>query len=152
MTEQELEQKLSQFKNIKPSQKLVNNIVLNYKKSIKGRVSFSELIFNQIYNHMAKWKILIPVAIIVLLVIIWGSNGFNTFNNGENLGKVQDMSKEMIPVSSTIENVDDVVDVILTFSENEGILMSEEIADANLITADSQEIIDFGQSYNENEF
>ena len=101
---------------------------------------------------MAKWKILIPVAIIVLLVIIWGSNGFNTFNNGENLGKVQDMSKEMIPVSSTIENVDDVVDVILTFSENEGILMSEEIADANLITADSQEIIDFGQSYNENEF
>jgi hypothetical protein len=65
---------------------------------------------------------------------------------------VQDVSKEMLPIPEVTGNVDNTIDAILTFSENEGILMSEEIADANLLTADSQVINDFGQSYNENEF
>ena len=151
MNEQNLEKKLSQLKNIRPSVKLVDKIILDYNQSIKGRVSFNKLILNQIHNPMTKWKILIPI-VIILVIVIFGISELNLFDNGDNLAKVQDVSKEMLPIPETTGNIDDVVEAILTFSENEGILMSEEIADANLLTADSQEINDFGQSYNENEF
>jgi hypothetical protein len=152
MNEQDLEKNLSQLKNIRPSVKLVDKIILDYNKSVKGRISFNKLISNQIHNPMTKWKILIPVVAIALVIVIFGISELNLFDNGDNLAKVQDVSKEMLPIPETTGNIDDVVEAILTFSENEGILMSEEIADANLLTADSQEINDFGQSYNENEF
>jgi len=153
MNEQNLEKKLSQLKNIRPSVKLVDKIILDYNQSIKGRVSFNKLILNQIHNPMTKWKILIPI-VIILVIVIFGISEFNLFDNGnkDDLGKVQDVSKEMLPIPEVTGNVDNTIDAILTFSENEGILMSEEIADANLLTADSQVINDFGQSYNENEF
>ncbi|MBU4284933.1 hypothetical protein KKF60_02945 [Patescibacteria group bacterium] len=101
---------------------------------------------------MTKWKILVPIVIIVLVIVIFGINEFNLINNGDNSAKIQDVSKEMLPIPATTGNVDDIIDAILTFSDNEEILMNEETADINLITADSQEINDFGQSYNENEF
>jgi len=151
MNEQDLEKKLAQLKNIRPSEQLIDKIVLDHNQKVKGRASFGKLIFNQIYNLM-KWKTAVPVTIVILLVIFFGATKFDVFNNNGDLGKLQDMSKELLPISETTGDVDGIVDTILTFSENEGILMSEEIADANLITADSQEIINFGQSYNENEF
>jgi hypothetical protein len=151
MHEQDLEKKLSQLKNIRPSIKLVDKVISDYNQSIKGRISFNELISNQIYNPMAKWKIIVPLVVLVLVIVVLGATELNLFDNKNELGKAQDVSKEMLPIPEATGNIDDTIDAILTFSENEGILMGEEVTDANLLTADSQEIIDFGQSYNENE-
>lgn len=49
-------------------------------------------------------------------------------------------------------NVDDAVSIILASSASESLVLGEEDADAALITSDSQELSDFSQSINDNDF
>ena len=59
--------------------------------------------------------------------------------------------KEITPPPAT-GNVDDAANAMLQELSDEGTLLSEEESDTELIISDSQEISDFGQSVNENEF
>lgn len=58
--------------------------------------------------------------------------------------------KEVVPPPAT-GNVDDVADALVKEISDEDLLLSEEENDAGLITTDSQEIGDFGQSINDSE-
>ena len=49
-------------------------------------------------------------------------------------------------------NIDEAVNVILASSASESLVIGEEDADAALIDADSQELQDFSQSINDNDF
>ncbi|MFZ5559893.1 MAG: hypothetical protein ACOZAL_03840 [Patescibacteria group bacterium] len=189
MNDKELEKFLSQFKTkIKPSEELARKIVadlsphLNFRcgdveirEKKKGRLSGYELIFNQIHNLMIKWKILVPVALVILIAVVWGIVQFGqkapiTGPEGEKLtggeqltGEEQPTAEEYIekkyvetpkevPVPETTGDIDNVIDAMVALSENEMVIITDEGNDASLINLDSQAISDFGQSYDENEF
>lgn len=57
---------------------------------------------------------------------------------------------EIVPPPAT-GNVDDAANAILKELSAEDQILAEEESDASLITGDSQEVGDFGQSVNENE-
>lgn len=61
-----------------------------------------------------------------------------------------EVEKEIVPPPAT-GNIDDVADALIKETADESSLLLEEENDVRLITTDSQEIGDFGQSINENE-
>ena len=114
----------------------------------------------------AKWKVIIPVGIIALVVLIVGINRFG----GESMEKEypaqtaptqtpqgsavgQMPSPSPVPLPPATGNVDDVLAALLSDSSAE---ISSTVKamddDAALVGSDSQAISDFGQVYNENEF
>lgn len=150
MDEKELEKKLSRLKNIKPSDRLVNKIILGYNQPAKGRISFSDLIFNQIQNLM-KWGIVIPLLIVVLAIIVFGATYFTGSENAGEYSFKSGAEKVVVPEPQSTGNVDDAINAVLDFSSAEDILFADEENDAALINIDNQEINDFGQSYDENQ-
>lgn len=107
-----------------------------------------------------KWKIIIPV--IVILALIAGYLQFknktqNIFepapvNAPEQQGQAATTTiTEVVPPVAT-GNVDDTVGALLQESSGESEVFQEEVAESNTIADDNQAISDFGQSYNENEF
>ncbi len=160
MNEQELEKKLSQYKNIKPSPQLIHKIMADFENANKGRLSFKQLIFNQIHNLM-NWKIFVPVAIAILVVAVWGVvkigpkeiiTGLKEEFNDEGYVETEYVkTPEEVSVPRATGDIDDAVGALITLSENELLITTEEGNDASLINFDSQAISDFGQSYNENE-
>jgi len=175
MNDKELEKFLSQFKRkIKPSEELARKIVANLeikdiREKEKGRLSGYEIIFNQIHNLMTKWKVIVPVTIVVLAIIVWGiiqlgpresitgPEGEKLTGEGQSTGeeyvekKYVETPKE-VSVPKTTGNIDDVINAMTALSENEMVIITEEGNDASLINLDSQAISDFGQSYDESEF
>lgn len=150
MNEQELEKKLSRLKNIEPSEKLVNKITSDYQQSIKGRISFIELTFNQIHNLM-KWKIVVPLVVVVLAIIIFGGAYVMDYQNSKTYSPNSGAGKVVVPNPAPTEDIDGVIDAVFDFSAAESDLFGDEENDAALIDMDNKAINDFGQSYNENE-
>ena len=56
------------------------------------------------------------------------------------------------PIKKATGDINAVVNSVLEDASEEKVFFEEEIADASLISSDSQEISSFGQSYNENDF
>jgi hypothetical protein len=173
MTEKELEKFLSQLKErVKPSEKLAQKImadleVTEARENEKGRLSGYELNLNQIHSLMNKWKVIVPAAIVILIVAVWGFARFGL--RGPTTGPESELSTGKEPVEEFVEkeyvktpeavsvpnvtgDVEDIIDAMTALSENEMVIITEEGNDASLVTLDSQAISDFGQSYDENEF
>lgn len=172
MKEKEIEKLLSNLKGrIKPSRELTQRILVDLdvteKKDNsyilqgreKDRFSNYELILNQIHTFMIKWKMAIPVILVVLVVA-----GLMIIRSGQ---KIQPMSESAWEQSTEMEyvqtpkeilvpqatgNIDDIIDAMTAFAENEQVITIEEGNDASMVTIDSQAVSDFGQSYDENQF
>jgi len=158
MNDKELEKFLSQFKTkIKPSEKLARKIVAN--------LEIKEIIFNPIHNLMTKWKVIVPVVIVVLAILVWGiiqfgqkglitgpEGGQLTGEEEEYIEKEYVKTPKEVSVPEITGDIDDVINAMSAFSENEMVIITDEGNDASLINLDSQAISDFGQSYDESEF
>jgi len=112
-----------------------------------------------------KWKIIIPVVVILALIAgylqiknakqnITEETPINFQEQQEQAQKQQEQNttipEVVLPVATG--NIDDTVNALLQDSSSETGILQEEMADADIIADDSQAISDFGQSYNENEF
>jgi hypothetical protein len=172
MKEKEIEKLLSNLKGrIRPSKELTQKILADLdvaekkdnryilQEREKGRISTYELILNQIHIFMTKWKMAIPVVLVVLVVA-----GLMIIRSGQKTQpapeSVQEQSTETgyvqtpeeVPVPRALGTIDDVIDAMTAFAENEQVIIVEEGNDASMVTIDGQAVSDFGQSYNENEF
>lgn len=63
---------------------------------------------------------------------------------------VKPQAQEIVPPAAT-GNVDDAASAFLKELDDEQLLITEEESDTSLITTDSQEVSDFGQSINESD-
>jgi hypothetical protein len=170
MSEKEVEKFLSNLKKkINPSKELTRKILADLNiadktenlsvstERNKGRISGYELILNQIHIFMTKWKMAVPVVLVVLVVA-----GLMIIRSGQKLQPTQEESQAInteyvrvpveIPIPKATGNIDDIIDAMTAFAENEQVITVEEGNDASMVMLDSQAISDFGQSYNENEF
>jgi hypothetical protein len=170
MNEKEVGKFLSDLKEkIKPSKELTRRILadLNIKEKEdnpsvlteedKGRISGYELILNQFHAFMTKWKMAIPVVLVVLVVA-----GLMIIRSGQKPQPIQEESRATdteyvrvpveLPVPQATGNIDDIIDAMTAFAENEQVITVEEGNDASAVTIDSQAISDFGQSYDESQF
>jgi len=169
MGEKEVEKFLSNLKEkIRPSKELTQRIladlnVVEKKENLstieknKGRISGYELILNQIHTFMTKWKMAVPVVLVVLVVA-----GLMIIRSGQKSQPMQEESRATdteyvqvpieIPVPQATGNIDDIINAMTAFAENEQVITVEEGNDASMVTLDSRAISDFGQSYNENQF
>jgi len=168
---------LSQMKDkVNPSEDLCQKILAdlsvtekaenryNLQNEEKGRVSGYELILNQIHNLMTKWRIIVPAAMVVLLVVGIGIFRFGQKRqtvNQENEQIMEQSEQEFteyveipkeVSVPESIGTIDDVIGALNAFAENEQVIIVEEGNDASMVTIDSQAVSDFGQSYDENQF
>lgn len=146
---------------IKPSkelgQKILADLNIDLQKENKGRLSGYELILNQIHIFMTKWKMAIPIFLVVLVVV-----GLMVFRSGQKIQPTGDIKNdreagdvqvfEEIPIPEATGKIDDVIDAMTALAENEQLIIFEENGDTSMVVIDSQAISDFGQSYNENEF
>jgi hypothetical protein len=110
-----------------------------------------------------KWKIIIPVIVILAIVA-----GYLQYKN-----KIQNISEETpiniieqeeqgqpaatTEIASAVPpvatgNIDDTINALLQDSSGETKMFQEEMTEANAVSDDSQAIGELGQSYNENEF
>lgn len=96
-----------------------------------------------------KLIIFLVVAVIILAIVtIFASNLFLK----EKPPVIEKLPEEITPPPAT-GNVDDAVNALLEeVADIEPLLVAEEDSDALLVGGDSQEVGDFGQSVNENEF
>jgi hypothetical protein len=176
MNEKEIEKLLSNLKGrIKPSKELTQKILADLditekennryilQEKGKGRVSNYELILNQIHTFMTKWKMAIPVVLVVLVVaglMIIRSGQKTQPTPGAEPVQEQPQSAgteyvqipDEVPVPQATGNINDVIDAMTAFAENEQVIIVEEGNDASMVTIDGQAISDFGQSYDENQF
>ncbi len=110
---------------------------------------------------MAKnWKILALIIIIVAIFVI----GYSQFKSKAPQAPISSPEKIQLPVASEGQkeqpiiiapatgNIDDTVNAIIGGIADDQELFNDIEKDAELIGSDSQDINDFGQSYNENEF
>ena len=163
MSGKDLEKFFSGIKEkIKPSKELSQKILASFditEEKEKGRISGYELILNQIHIFMTKWKMAIPVVLVVLVVA-----GLMIMRSGQKTQPTsiqkQTQTTETkyvqipneVPVPQATGNIDDIINAMTAFAENEQVIIVEEGNDASMVTLDSQAISDFGQSYNENQF
>ncbi|MDP2934777.1 MAG: hypothetical protein Q8N59_03375 [bacterium] len=176
MSEKDLEKFFSGIKEkIKPSKELSQRILADLsvtekedsrcvlREKEKGRISGYELILNQIHIFMTKWKMAVPVVLVVLVVA-----GLMIIRSGQKTQPtqeakpVQEQSQaaetEYVQVPNEVfvpratGNIDDIINAMTALAENEQVIIVEEGNDASMVTLDSQAISDFGQSYDENQF
>lgn len=103
------------------------------------------------------WKLWAPLGIATLVaIVVLGSSQFGTQAPytpiAEETSTPTVSGKQPITVMPASGNVDDAVNAILLAVSDEQALFADTEKDLALVTADSQAINDFGQSYNENEF
>jgi len=165
MSGKDLEKFFSGIKEkIKPSKELSQKILASFditEEKEKGRISGYELILNQIHIFMTKWKMAIPVVLVVLVVA-----GLMIMRSGQKIQPFKETGysperpteteyvqiPNEVPVPQATGNIDDIINAMTAFAENEQVITVEEGNDASMVTLDSQAISDFGQSYNENQF
>jgi len=154
MDEKELKKTLSRMKEkFRPAEDLPQRILSNLDiGKNKGRLSNYQLIFNQIHNLM-KWKIIVPLAVVVLAIIIFGGVYVIDYRNSKiyNPNPNSGAEKVVVPSPEPTADINGVVDAIFDFSVAESNLFDDEEKDAALIGIDNKVISDFGQSYDENE-
>lgn len=94
--------------------------------------------------------IIIVIAAIIAALIIAIFAYFVFGPEAPPISQIPSKPKEIVPPPAT-GNIDDAVNALIKeISDEESVLKTEE-GDAGLITTDSQEIGDFGQSIKENE-
>jgi len=176
MSEEEIEKLFSELKKkVKPSKELSQRILASLnvekknmdvlQKEDKGRVSIYELILNQIHAIMTKWKIAVPVALVILVIVglmVIGAGRKTEQPNEQTKGNEPAQEETQtteyvqvpaeVPVPQANGTVNDVIDAMTAFAENEQVITVEEGNDASMVTIDSQAVSDFGQSYDENQF
>jgi hypothetical protein len=91
------------------------------------------------------WKI-IAIAIVILVIVVI----IVYYQLGIKPSLITEQPAEIIPPPAT-GNIDDAINALIQDAANEQVIAAEEDADTSLIDLDSQEISNFGQSYNENE-
>lgn len=118
-----------------------------------GRISFPTLLTNQIHAIMSLKKIL-PVGVLVVIaaLFIFSKSGtINLQNTNQTAGENEGQIATQVPVAPATGNIDDTINALLAFSTNGQFVVGEDTSDL-LITSESEELNEFGQSYNENEF
>ena len=108
------------------------------------------------------WKVFAPLGIIIIVaaLLLIGYSQFVGMEAQQDTAKkippqeqpITEKKQPIVAAPPATGNVDDAVDAILTEIVDDQALFADTEKDAELITADSQTISDFGQSYNENEF
>jgi len=170
MSEEEIEKVLSKLKEkTKPSEEFAQRIVakLEIREKEKGRLSGYELILNRIHNLMTKWKFIVPAAIAVLLIVVWGIVKLGlkgpvpvsiTEQEKTKTEQEQNTAEQYVQVPPEISvpkadgQIDSTIDALTALSANEQTIIVEEGNDASMVTIDNQAVSDFGQSYDENQF
>jgi hypothetical protein len=108
------------------------------------------------------WKIIAPVGIVVVIALVLvGVSQFGTKSSQAPIadnGQIQETTiaiSQDLPVAKSqpaTGDIDETVNAILAAASAEEAYFEDAIKDGELITADSQSINNFGQSYYENEF
>ena len=93
------------------------------------------------------------VGLVALVLVLVGVFGYTQLGSkpGEYATDVNS-SPTTTGAEEASGDIDEAVNVILASSASESLVISEEDADAALIDADSQELQDFSQSINDNDF
>ncbi|MDD5430787.1 MAG: hypothetical protein PHP03_00995 [Candidatus Pacebacteria bacterium] len=120
------------------SEKYVTNEEINRCSYRKGRL----INLSQIHNIM-NWKLIVPIGVVAVLAV---------FLISQYGGSAPQYVQNIISPATPAEKIDDVVDNIMAELVSENTVFAEEDGDALLVQMDSQELSDFGQSYNENEY
>ena len=100
------------------------------------------------YKNLLMILVMTVVAAVMTLVIIFYSNEIQTSLTGSSVSETE---KEIVPLAAT-GNIDDAVNALLQEIDDEQPLLDEAKNDKSLLLSDGQQISDFSQSVNENEF
>lgn len=109
-------------------------------------------IIDQIHNLMKTKSI---VILLVIIVVVVGIVLYCLLLEKPPVSEVPGPGEipppeDVIPPAAT-GNVDDIVDALMKELSDEESVLTEEEGDAALVTSDSQEIADFGQSVDEDD-
>jgi hypothetical protein len=141
---------------ILPSKELLKKIVtqidldsyLYRRENVKNK-GRSNLI-NQIHEYMSlKWKIGIPVGIVIIALGIFAYNQLNVVapNPIEKMVVIPE-----VEVPKVTANIDNAVDALILAASEEQAIFESELSDAALLGWDDSALSDFGQTYDENLF
>lgn len=141
---------------IMPSKELLKKIVtqidlnsyLYRRENVKNK-GRSNLI-NQIHEYMSlKWKIGIPVGIVIIALGIFAYNQLNVVapNPIEKMVVIPE-----VEVPKVTANIDNAVDALILAASEEQAIFESELSDAALLGWDDSALSDFGQTYDENLF
>lgn len=145
-----------QSQKIIPPKELLKRIVTQidlegylYKREENKNKGRSNLI-NQIHEFMSlKWKIGIPVGIIIIALGIFAYNQLNVVapNPIEKMVEIPDVKTPEVTA-----NIDNAVDALILAASEEQAIFESELSDAALLGWDDSALSDFGQTYDENLF
>lgn len=145
-----------QGQKIIPSKELLKQIVTQidldsylYRREENKNKGRSNLI-NQIHEFMSlKWKIGIPVGIIIIALGIFAYNQINVVapNPIEKMVEIPDVKTPEVTA-----NIDNAVDALILAASEEQAIFESELSDAALLGWDDSALSDFGQTYDENLF
>lgn len=135
-----------------------------FMKEVQGRPSWLKINnITKILNPVTmNWKIIAPVGVVaVIALVLVGTSQFGTKSPQAPIadnGQVQETPvaiSQDLPVAKpqpATGDIDETVNAILAAASAEETYFADAIKDGELITANSQSINNFGQSYYENEF
>lgn len=112
------------------------------------KIKRSDHLVIKIHNFMASknWKIIIPVIILIIIAVFIGYSQFK----GETPAPY---TPPETPPQTTVNTPNEIANAFLENASTDTAAITQEgSGDADLVTGDSQEISDFGQLYDENEF
>ncbi len=145
-----------QGQKIIPSKELLKQIVTQidldsylYRREENKNKGRSNLI-NQIHEFMSlKWKIGIPMGIIIIALGIFAYNQLNVVapNPIEKMVEIPDVKTPEVTA-----NIDNAVDALILAASEEQAIFESELSDAALLGWDDSALSDFGQTYDENLF
>jgi hypothetical protein len=136
-----------------------------YDKQGVGRLLFKNIFINNKFNLM-NWKIIAPVGVIVVVLAIFAAWQILPGAEKGELKVAEEIpaaqkeiaNQEVLSENSQVavaddgESIDSIVDSFLADSVSEQAGFADEDADASLLAIDSQEIDNFNQIYDEQEF
>ncbi len=128
------------------------NIRYLYREEVQSRPSLNHITAKIDDLMTINWKIWGPLGIIAVVVVVLLSS--YQFGTKAPQAPITAPSQELtVAVTKPATgNVDDAVNAILAAVSDDQALFADVEKDAALVNADSQELSNFGQSYNENEF
>ena len=92
------------------------------------------------------------IIIIIIAILIIVLAGYIYLQSGERPPAPTAKGTQTIVPPAATGKVDDLVAAIMAEITDEELLIKEEEKDTSFISSDSQEVSDFGQTINENEF
>ncbi len=91
--------------------------------------------------------ILMLVVLVILLLVVY----YQLKPSGESTQQQGEGQKEK-PVPKATGNINDAIDAISAFSDNENLLLDQEDSEASLVQNDKENINSYLTIYDENEF